>query len=98
MRYYMRLLAREAFYAGIFLLVGLVFAPLLFYRDATLDSIWGDTSYTITAFDKFWDDLVRYREFRKVWWKIASPYVAFQIIRAGVWKMRKSREKVQPVS
>jgi hypothetical protein len=90
---YLKIVVREGFYFSVCMVVGLLCAPVIFYSDATLTSIWNDTTFTVSAFDKYWDDLVRYREFRKVWWKICSPYVAFQIIRVTIWKVRTSIRK-----
>jgi hypothetical protein len=80
--------AREWLYLVLFVALGLVCTPLLFYQGITLVSIWDDTTYKVTAFDKYWDDLVKYRDFAKVWWKILMPYFAFQFVRALVWSAR----------
>jgi hypothetical protein len=93
-----KVIAMEGLYAVTFVFLGLVCAPVIFYSDVTLTSIWDDTTYTVTALDKYWDDLIRYREFKKVWWKVAMPYVAFQMIRAVVWKARMLVEKRRPKS
>ena len=84
---------REWLYFVLLLALGLVCAPLLFYEEVTVTSIWDDSTYTVTAFDKYWDDLVRYHEVAKVWWKILMPYFAFQSVRALVWSARSFKKE-----
>jgi hypothetical protein len=89
---------REGIYLFLGLTLGLVSAPFFFYGDSTLESVWGDTTYTVTAFDKFWADLVIYREFRKVWWKILMPCFAYTSVRGLIWCARtvdKKRDKMR---
>jgi hypothetical protein len=74
--------ARECLYAVIFLALGLACAPVLFYSESIVSSIWDDSMYTVTAFDKYWDDLVTYHDFERIWWKILLPYASFGLIRA----------------
>ena len=86
-------IARESLYFVLLFLLGLVCAPLLFYEKATVTSIWDDSTYTVTAFDKYWDDLIRYHELGKVWWKILLPYFAFQSVRALIWSARSFKKE-----
>ncbi len=74
--------------------VGLVSTPLIFYSGSTIESIWGDSTYTVTAFDKYWDDLVRYHEVAKLWWKILAPYFVLQVARLLFWSVKGIVKKV----
>jgi hypothetical protein len=85
--------AREWLYAVIFVTVGLVAAPVLFYSDSSVTSIWDDSTYTVTAFDKYWDDLVRYKDFERLWWKILMPYVSFLLVRAVVRRAKMLKKE-----
>jgi Ni,Fe-hydrogenase I cytochrome b subunit len=92
-------IVREGIYLFILLALGLVLTPFLFYEDSTLESVWGDTTFTVAAFEKYWDDLVRYREFKKVWWKILIPCFAYTFVRGLIWSARtfkKKRDKTIP--
>ena len=57
---YRRVMAREWLYFVLFVALGLVCTPLLFYQGTTLVSILDGTTYTVTAFDKFWDDFFKF--------------------------------------
>jgi hypothetical protein len=71
---------RESLACALFIAAGFALSPFLFYETSTLESLWGDGVYTVTAFDRFWDD-VRYREIKEIWWKVLLPYAVFLIVR-----------------
>ena len=82
-------IAREWFFLVLLLALGLVCAPVLFYQGTAVTSLWDDSTFTITVFDKYWDDFVKYHDFARVWWKILMPYFVFQFVRALIRSGRK---------